>query len=409
MPDYTRALDYFLNASSGAFKNANSITAQMLRDFTLSTYRPQVLPHGHRLTLTQGTPVTTSDVTGATRIYSCPTGLLGGAAPLYDGTSWTLFTLPEYAIDLGTLSNGLPYDVYEFFTTAVPSSTNTGTDIVTFGAAQGWATGSVVYVDATASGLTAGTAYFWNAASSTTGSFHTTLANALAGTSKVDLTANVTANVTGVSMEFTAWTNGTTRATDLATQDGRWIKSGATTRLYRGSFYTTTTTTTADAGGTGATGAQRFLFNAYNQVRRSLHACPGYSDGNTSTSYTTTSTTWTQANGGTGAKVEFLLGLPGHVDATAQTLANNSGANSCLIGLAIDSTSTPTYTAATPNIITSSYAASARGSVPLAAGYHYAAILIAVGGGTGTYLADSARIGASADPYRTGIEGNILA
>jgi hypothetical protein len=358
---------------------------------------------------TRSSPFPVADVSGATRVYSCPVGTGGGAEPLYDGTSWALFDLPEFAIDLGTLSNATNYDVWDFSATAAPSSTNTGTDIVTFGSAQGWATGSVVFVDATASGLTANTAYFWNAASSTTGSFHATLADALAGTSKVDLTGNVTANVTGVSMEFTAWTDATTRATALAYQDGVLVKSGAATRKYKGTFRTTSTTTTADVGGTDGTPAQRFLDNAYYRGRRSLHCCPAYSNGNTSTTWTTTSTTWTEANAGTNAKCEFLLGLPGVVDATAHAVASNSGTNSCSVGVGIDSTSTPQNTCQTPNIATTSYSVSDRYEGPLDVGYHYAALLVVVGGGTGTYNADSARQAASKDPYRTYIRGGISA
>lgn len=59
-----------------------------------------------------------------------------------------------------------------------------------------------------------------------------------------------------------AWTNATTRATALTTQDGVLVKTGATTDRYIGTFYTTATTTTEDSH------AKRFLWNYYNRMRR---------------------------------------------------------------------------------------------------------------------------------------------
>lgn len=48
---------------------------------------------GGRLTLTSGTPVTTSDVTGATTVYYTP--CKGDRIPLYDGTNWSVYTFTE--------------------------------------------------------------------------------------------------------------------------------------------------------------------------------------------------------------------------------------------------------------------------------------------------------------------------
>lgn len=383
MPDTIRSraalLSLFADNASG------DISAQDQRDFTVSAYSPQTVLPGGRLTLTSGTPVTTSDVTGATRIYYTP--YLHNGCGLYDGTSWTLFALPEYAIDLGTLTSGLPYDVFTFFTTAAPSSTNTGTDIVTFGSAQGWATGSVVFVDATASGLTAGTAYFWNAASSTTGSFHTTLANALAGTSKVDLTGNVTANVTGVSMEFTAWTNDTTRATALTTQDGVYVKTGATTRRYLGTFRTTSTTTTEDSyGGASQAGGKRFLWNLYNQVPRTL----GVKD--TTDSWTYATATWRQANNATGNKVEYVCGLNlTPVRAVAYGCAEIGGSSAGCSGVGIDATNANSALIFVENAINTG---AGRSVIPASyvgypgLGYHYVAWLEYTRSGTVQYDGD---------------------
>ncbi|MFZ1043903.1 MAG: hypothetical protein WAN58_21585, partial [Anaerolineales bacterium] len=61
-----------------------------------------------RLTLTSGTPVTTSDVIGATNIYYTP--YKGTKIGLYDGSStWNIVTFAETSLPLGTLTNGLTY------------------------------------------------------------------------------------------------------------------------------------------------------------------------------------------------------------------------------------------------------------------------------------------------------------
>lgn len=77
----------------------------------------------------------------------------------------------------------------------VPSATSTGSDTVDFAAAHGWLTGSVVVVDATVGGLSVQTPYYINVVDSDTISFHLTHAAALAGTSKVDLTATITQTI----------------------------------------------------------------------------------------------------------------------------------------------------------------------------------------------------------------------
>lgn len=65
-----------------------------------------------------------------------------------------------------------------------------------------------------------------------------------------------------LALEHLVWTNDTTRATALATQDGVLIKSGAATRRYLGTFRTVSTTTVED------TMLKRFLWNFYNRVPR---------------------------------------------------------------------------------------------------------------------------------------------
>jgi len=62
-----------------------------------------------RLTLTTGTPVTTSDVTGAGTLYYTP--YTGNRVALYSGSAWALYTFAERSLAL-TLTSGVNYDVF---------------------------------------------------------------------------------------------------------------------------------------------------------------------------------------------------------------------------------------------------------------------------------------------------------
>lgn len=72
-----------------------------------------------RLTLTSGSPVTTGDVTGATSVYFSP--YVGNRVSLYDGTNWNLFTFSELTLALGTVTSGLPYDVFIYNNSGTPT------------------------------------------------------------------------------------------------------------------------------------------------------------------------------------------------------------------------------------------------------------------------------------------------
>lgn len=204
-----------------------------------------------RLTLTTVTPVTTADVTGATTIYFTPYG--GNLVSTYDGTdTWTLWPFTEISLALGTLTSGLPYDVFIY--------NNAGT----------------------------------------------------------------------LTLESLAWTNGTTRATALVLQNGVLVKSGATTRRYLGTFYTTSTTATEDSV------AKRYLWNYYNRQRRPLQL---FVAGSTTWNYTTA--TIRQANGSTANQVECVVGYAESiVNLFLQTTVSNASAASVQIGVGVDSTTT---------------------------------------------------------------------
>jgi hypothetical protein len=205
---------------------------------------------GGRLTLTSGTPVTTSDVTGATTIYY--TSYLDNRIALFDGVrTWNTFALPkdtssancsagapcyQVALALGTLTGALPYDVFIYNNVGTPA------------------------------------------------------------------------------LEFLAWSSATARATSLVLQDGVYVKNGASTRRYLGTFYTTSSTTTEDSV------VNRLVWNASNRVPRKLK----YAISTTQWNYSTSA--WRAANGNNAYRVNTMVGLPLSTLnlSVVSTLASNS-------------------------------------------------------------------------------------
>jgi hypothetical protein len=290
--------------------------------------------------------------------------------------------LPSLCEGRLTLSSGNP--VYTPIP-KTPSSTNTGADTVDFASAHGWTTGTMVTPSATGGGLTAGTTYYINAVDADTVSFHTTLANAEAGTPKVDLTASITAELRplgvarttlyfapykgskvslhdgtrwkkfafterSLSLSLTsgknydvfvynnggtltlelsaAWTNDTARADALALQDGVYVKSGATTRRYLGTLRAVGTNEAEDSQ------AKRFVWNYYNRVKRFLKVVEG------TNSWTYTSVTWRQANGSAANQVDLVIGISEdavYVLAKA-SLSGNISNGTAGVGIGVSST-----------------------------------------------------------------------
>ncbi len=135
-----------------------------------------------------------------------------------------------------------------------------------------------------------------------------------------------------VTLEAVAWTNDTTRATALTTQNGVLVKSGDATRRYVGSVRTT-----GVSGQTESSIAKRYLWNYYNRVR-----CIGRVVEATNT-WTYSTATYRQANGAAGNQLDLVIGVAEVlVDASLQAFAFNDGGNSAYTSIGYDSTSVPT-------------------------------------------------------------------
>ena len=252
---------YYVSATAAALTataptNARSVGVAISATVLKIEWGPQWLGNSDplsicdgRLTLTTAVPVTTADVTGATTMYFTP--YVGNRIALFDGSKWKVYPFTEVSLALGTLTSGLPYDVFIY--------DNAGT----------------------------------------------------------------------VTLQFTAWTNGTTRATALVTQNGVLSLTGSLTRRYLGTFYTTSTTQTENSF------AKRLLWNYYHRGPLPMRA----SDATASWAYTTA--TFRQANAGAGNQLEFVIGVS-EVPVTAHlvVIATNDGTAALVRGgIGLDSTS----------------------------------------------------------------------
>jgi len=152
---------------------------------------------------------------------------------------------------------------------------------------------------------------------------------------------NVYYDYDGDTLAFgAAWTNLTTPSETLADEQGAVVLSSDHTKLLIGAVCGTGTNTLEDSEGgvTSQVGGKRFVWNAYNQVKRSMKVI----EGTNNWSYTTN--TWRQANGASGNKVEWFTG-----DAVAviTAVARSSvfvalTTNIATAGVGIDSITAPT-------------------------------------------------------------------
>ena len=161
------------------------------------------------------------------------------------------------------------------------------------------------------------------------------------------------------------WTNDTTRATALVTQNGVYVKSGATTRRYLGTIRASATNATEDSA------TKRFVWNYYNRIIKKLFA----HEATASWTYSTASYRPTNNNTTVGqTRIELLIGVQeDFTECDAYIIATtNSGSNVGLaVGIGLDSTSVNSAifhgssTTATAENLVGKYFAS------IGIGYHY--------------------------------------
>lgn len=270
-----------------------------------------------------------------------------------------------------TLTSGVPVTTADVtLANAIYCTPYTGNRISLYDGSSNWVTYSATEFSQGISGLTSGRPY--------------------------DVFAYANSGVP--TLEFLSWTNDSTRATALVYQNGILVKSGATTRRYLGTFYTTSTTTTEDSR------LNRYLWNNNNRVSRRLQRTES------TATWTYSTATWRQANGSASNQLQVVTGVAeDNIDITVfgacavATGTMNYGA----VGVGLDSTSSPTGLQAPgtagrdPGFYTSAEAA--YRDVP-AAGRHFFAWLeyASTAGGTMSWAGATGGI-------QTGIYGNIMA
>ncbi len=152
---------------------------------------------------------------------------------------------------------------------------------------------------------------------------------------------------------------------------------------------------------------QRFVVNFYNRIRKRLYSCPGYSDNNAKTTWTTASTTWTSANAGTGSKLEFIANGEDSVFYTGLCMSD-AGSVEHRGGVGEGSTTTPAVGVRGLEGAGEIYILPVSKAYVPAEGYAYLELLVGVTSGTGTFVADDGRRGAAADVAATFISAELM-
>lgn len=201
------------------------------------------------------------------------------------------------------------------------------------------------------------------------------------------------------TLEILAWTNDTTRATALTTQDGILVKSGDAARRYVGTIYADGSKQCEDSA------ARRWLWNMYNRRRRSVKVI------DTTDNWGYTTATYRQVRGTTSNQFDMVRGLDeDSVEVMAQANASNSSAGVGLFtSIGLDSTSTKAAdcisTGVTTYIAGYAHTVTARYSGLPGIGRHYLAWLeLSSATGTTTWTGDGG--GAIA---QTGMTGSVFA
>ncbi len=181
-----------------------------------------------------------------------------------------------------------------------------------------------------------------------------------------------------------AWTNDTTRADALALQDGVYVKSGSTGRLWLGTIRASGSNTTEDSY------TKRFVWNAYNRVARALRR----TDSTDSWTYTTATIRQANAAGvGTANQIEVVTGAnEDAIDAQTYVMVYHSaGGIRVSSGIGVDSTTAYAtgQIGLRINATTNVLPIISRLNTYVGLGYHYLAWLEeSAASGTTTWLGD---------------------
>lgn len=203
------------------------------------------------------------------------------------------------------------------------------------------------------------------------------------------------------TLELTAWTSLTTRATNIVANvaSGVYTKSGDATRRYLGSFRTT-----GVSGQTEDSVAKRYLWNYYHRVSRVLRRIE------TTDSWTYGTTSYQQANNSTANQVEVFVGVAEvALSLTLVGILNSSSAGGATASVAIgeDSVTAPVsgqIGMPLPLVANVTYTTRATyDGYPAIGNHYYAWLEQGTGAGTDTWYGDNG----SPTRFQSGLSGSI--
>lgn len=218
-------------------------------------------PHNGRLTLTSGTPVLTSNVTAATTVYFTP--YLGNRISLFNGTNWPTFSFSEISV-------AVPSTVYRLFDIFIYSNAGTLTlEAVNWNQSTAAITGATnatpIVITSNGHGLSnTDMVAIAGVGGNTAANGIWAAANVAANTFELEGSAGSGAYTTG----GTWYKLNATRATAITRQNGRYVKSGDTGKLYLGTGMTTGTSGQTEM--VLSPPANLLLWNYYNRVSNTL-------------------------------------------------------------------------------------------------------------------------------------------
>lgn len=242
----------------------------------------------------------------------------------------------------------------------------------------------VTTADVTAAGTLFWTPYIGNAISLYTGSFWTTLTSAQLSIA-VPAAANqvydafVDYNDGTPQLALTAWTNDTTRATALTTQDGILVKTGDTQQRYVGTVRTVSASQLNDSF------ALRHVNNYYNRVLRPLRVMEA------TNSWVYDSTTYQQANNAAANQLDLVCGVAEEaLDVQVFHFASHNASGGVSVSIGQDAITPVTGVIGMRTAIaTTILPISAALRIIPAVGRHYYTWLESGGGATTTFYGDN--------------------
>lgn len=342
-----------------------------------------------RLTTESGVPVSTSNRTAQGTIYWTPYN--GNQIGIYDGTRWKLYTFTEKSLALtGLIPNGVVSNVFIYdnsgtltlelghWQNATITVTIASPGVVTW-TSHGLSNGDTVVFSTTSAlptGITAGTVYFVVSAAANTFQIAATSGGTAINTSGSQ-SGTHTGYVNGLGSSSSAVLN-TVR--NLTTQDGIYVKSGATTRRWLGIIKASGTDVTEQSL------THQFVWNAFNQVPLVAEKL-----GTTQHTYTTSADENWNASA-TETFCDMITGTTQIVVASIESRQGNSAGNSnAVTKITVD---TVTYTSQLFQMFGSNAVSTGGISETLrfAPGYHSAIVTENGVGTTGTFYEGKSQV-----------------